>query len=41
MTKNGTSKSALADPSRLRPRDEDDDDIIGVVIETPKGEQGS
>lgn len=39
MTKKGTSKSVLADPSRLRPRDEDD--IIGVVIETPKGEQGS
>ncbi len=37
MSKNGTGKSALADPSRLRPRDEDDDDLIRVVIETPKG----
>ncbi|HEY2102781.1 MAG TPA: inorganic diphosphatase [Chthoniobacterales bacterium] len=40
--KNGTSKNgkraaALADPSKLRPTDEDDDAIIQVVIETPKG----
>lgn len=37
MSRNGTGKSALADPSRLRPHDEDDDDIIRVIIETPKG----
>jgi inorganic pyrophosphatase len=37
MNRNGTGKSTLADPSRLRPRDEDDDDIIRVVIETPEG----
>ena len=37
MSRNGMGKSALADPSRLRPREEDDDDIIRVVIETPKG----
>lgn len=37
MSRNGTSKSVLADPSRLRPHDGDDDDIIRVVIETPKG----
>jgi inorganic pyrophosphatase len=35
MMRNGTSKSALADPSRLRLQD--DDDVIRVVIETPKG----
>jgi inorganic pyrophosphatase len=40
--KNGTSKNAkhataLADPSKLRPMDEDDESIIHVVIETPKG----
>lgn len=38
MSRNGTGKRALADPSRLHPRDEDDDhNIIRVVIETPKG----
>jgi inorganic pyrophosphatase len=37
MNRNGTGKSALADPSRLRPGDEDDDNLIRVVIETPKG----
>jgi inorganic pyrophosphatase len=40
--KNGTSKdgkrtAALADPSKLRPTDEDDEAIFQVVIETPKG----
>jgi inorganic pyrophosphatase len=37
MSRNGAGKSALADPSRLRPDDEDDDNVIRVVIETPKG----
>jgi inorganic pyrophosphatase len=42
MGKNGTSKSgkhagALADPSKLQSLDQDDDGIIQVVIETPKG----
>lgn len=31
------AKRGLADPSRLDPYTEDDDDIITVVIETPKG----
>lgn len=30
-------KKALSDPSRLKPFDEDDDSLIQVVIETPKG----
>ena len=29
--------ASLANPLRLAPRDEDDDDIIQVIIETPKG----
>ncbi len=37
MSKNGTSNSSLADPSRLRSLDEDDRQLIRVVIETPKG----
>lgn len=37
MSKNGTSKRALADPSKLRPLDEKDKKVIRVVIETPKG----
>ncbi len=37
MSKNGSGRSALADPSRLRSLDEDDKHIIRVVIETPKG----
>jgi len=37
MRRNGTGKSQLADPSQLRPRNDDDDEIIRVVIETPKG----
>lgn len=38
MTKNGThGKSSLADPSRLKPFDPDDDEIVTVVIETAKG----
>lgn len=37
MSRNGV-RSALADPSRLKPIvDDDDDEIIKVVIETPKG----
>jgi inorganic pyrophosphatase len=35
MTKNGHS-NGLADPTRLKPVDEDDDEIIKVIIETPK-----
>lgn len=37
MSKNGNSRSALADPSRLPSLDDDDKNIIQVVIETPKG----
>jgi inorganic pyrophosphatase len=37
MAKNGTRRSALADPSQLRSLDNDDPEIIQVVIETPKG----
>ena len=38
MNKNGNhNKSSLADPSRLRAVDEDDDELYTVVIETPKG----
>lgn len=33
--RNGTNRGALADPSRLRPRDDDDDEFIRVVIEPP------
>jgi inorganic pyrophosphatase len=37
MNRNG-NRSALADPSRLKPIvDDEDDEIIKVVIETPKG----
>jgi len=35
MSRNG--KSVLADPSRLKPVDDDDDSLIQVIIETPKG----
>ncbi len=37
MAKKNQGKGSLADPSRLEPLDEDDQDIINVVIETPKG----
>jgi inorganic pyrophosphatase len=37
MSKNGTGRRSLADPSRLRPLDEDHKHLIRVVIETPKG----
>jgi inorganic pyrophosphatase len=36
MPKNG-NRNGLADPSRLKPIDTDDDDIFRVIIETPKG----
>lgn len=36
MSKNN-GKSVLADPTRLQPLDEDDDDLVQVIIETPKG----
>lgn len=31
------SKSVLADPTHLKPLDEDDDGLVQVIIETPKG----
>jgi inorganic pyrophosphatase len=37
MSKKGSSRNALADPSRLRSLDEENTEIIQVVIETPKG----
>src|SRR5579862_4484456 len=37
MAKNGTRKSALANPIRLTPMDKDDNQAINVIIETPKG----
>ena len=37
MSKNGTGKRSLADPSRLPAVDEDDKELIRVVIETPMG----
>jgi inorganic pyrophosphatase len=39
MSKNGKNGSAgaLANPSRLKPTDADDDEIFKVIIETPKG----
>ena len=37
MSKNGNSRSGLADPSRLRSLDGKDSELIQVVIETPKG----
>ncbi len=37
MSKNGTGKRSLADPSRLAALDEDDKQVVRVVIETPKG----
>jgi inorganic pyrophosphatase len=36
MSKNGNA-NGLANPSRLKPLDPDDDQIIKVIIETPKG----
>jgi inorganic pyrophosphatase len=37
MSKNSRPKSSLADPSRLPSWDPDDNAIVQVVIETPKG----
>src|SRR6202051_4893813 len=37
MSKNGKRTGARADPSKLQSTDQDDDAIIQVVIETPKG----
>lgn len=34
---NGSRKGGLANPLQLAPRDEDDEDILQVIIETPKG----
>ncbi|HXN54212.1 MAG TPA: inorganic diphosphatase [Candidatus Acidoferrum sp.] len=36
MSKNG-NRNGLADPSRLRPVDKDDNEVVRVIIETPKG----
>src|SRR5712675_3552732 len=36
MSRNG-NRNGLANPSRLKPVDEKDEEIIRVVIETPKG----
>jgi inorganic pyrophosphatase len=36
MSKNG-NRNGLADPSRLKPVDKDDKEVVRVVIETPKG----
>lgn len=36
MSKNGNS-NGMADPSRLKPVDKDDKDVVRVVIETPQG----
>src|SRR3979411_2447864 len=37
MSKNGNSRNGLADPSRLRSLDEENDELIQVIVETPKG----
>jgi inorganic pyrophosphatase len=37
VSKNRTSRNSLANPSRLRPLDKEDEKTIRVVIETPKG----
>ena len=37
MAKNRKAKNTLADPSRLKPFDTDDKQMLRVVIETPKG----
>jgi inorganic pyrophosphatase len=37
MSKKGRSKGSLADPTQLKTMDQDDDALIQVVIETPKG----
>ncbi len=39
MSKKGAAKRkrALADPSRLKPHDADDKELLQVIIETPKG----
>ena len=34
---NGGSQSGLSDPTRLASMDQDDDSLVQVVIETPKG----
>lgn len=37
MSKNGRQKAGLADPTQLQSMDQDNDAIVQVVIETPKG----
>jgi inorganic pyrophosphatase len=37
MARKANSKGTLANPTRLQSRDEEDDAIIQVIIETPKG----
>jgi hypothetical protein len=34
MSKNGTARNALADPSRLQPRDQDDEDLLRALRKT-------
>jgi inorganic pyrophosphatase len=37
MSRNGSGRNGLANPSELRPLVPDDNDLVQVVIETPKG----
>jgi inorganic pyrophosphatase len=37
MANSKTANNGLADPSRLAPQDQKDDELIQVVVETPKG----
>jgi inorganic pyrophosphatase len=37
MSKKNGTRSALAEPSKLKPFDADDKELLRVVIETPKG----
>jgi inorganic pyrophosphatase len=48
MSKNGSknggkngSRNGLADPSRLKPIDTDDKEVVHVIIETPKGSRNN
>lgn len=37
MSKKSGNRGSLADPSRLKPLDPDDWQMLRVVVETPKG----
>ena len=37
MSKKHNKKNTLSDPTRLQPHDADDNELIQVIIETPKG----